>query len=292
MKKIIITMVVAAMVLLGMTSTATAGRPALDTWAFCGVNPSLPEAQGIANNMARYGGIDATFGPCMAPDWGTYTAANPGRRYISPDAYFRLVVINANAGMKTVVYDARLWSDDENVRNQAIAFWAPHVAWIRAFDMGDEFDPNGPEWSTLIHRWNNVLNYVTPLLGVGPFTNHLPWAMEAALRDLPGSVSHLSFDDYVLGEATWLADHFDGLTNHLMCSVAAMPVGAYNVTSSSVIRSMRALRANGCDSFLIFGGVQPYSVDGFSPDPTFGPSLVKANGFPTSMASAVRIGAM
>lgn len=295
MRRVIITMVVAmvlSMVGHGSTAEAYYRRPAADTWAFCGVNPSLPNAQDIANRMAQYGGIDATFGPCMSPDWGTYTPTNPGRRYIDPQSYASLTVINANAGMQTIVYDARVWSDDESVRQEAVQFWAPFLPWVRAFDMGDEFDPNSPDWQVLIHRWNNVLSYVTPQLGIGPFTNHLPNGMGQALRDLPGASAHLSFDDYNLGEATWLADHFDGMVNHLMCSVNAMPHGGNNATYSSIQYAMRALRNNGCDSFLIFGGVQPYAEDGISPDPYFGTSLIKSNGQVTLLATAVRNGAL
>lgn len=261
-------------------ATATAARPPAVTWAFCGVHPDDPLAQVKTINLARYGGIDATFGPCMPPDWSTYSPANPGKRYVDPQTYARLTVINANAGMQTVVYDARVWSDDPTVRAEAMAFWAGFQPWIRAFDMGDEFAPGTADWQTLIHRWNNVLTYITPVMGLGPFTNHLPWAMSQALIDLPGAGAHLSFDDYNVGQATWLADYYDSKVNHLMCSVDTM-----GTTYNSVRYAMRALRSNGCDSFLIFGGVQPYD------DPSWGTSLVRYNGTPTTLATAVRYGA-
>ena len=43
--------------------------------------------------------------------------------------------------MKTIVYDARLWSVDAAIRREAIEYWMPSLDWIRAWDMGDEFDP-------------------------------------------------------------------------------------------------------------------------------------------------------
>jgi hypothetical protein len=197
-----------------------------------------------------------------------------------------LTVINANAGMKTIVYDARIWSDDPATRNAAIEFWRPHIAWVRAFDMGDEFDPNGPEWSVLVHRWQVMMAYVVPQLGVGPFSNHLPWAIDPALASMPEHVYHLSFDEYNINSALWLADHFNLRVNHLMCAVNALNHSW--VTSATKIKSdMRSLRNYGCDSFLIFGGVNPYStVPNY--DPNFGTySLVTKNGTATSWATAV-----
>ena len=77
-----------------------------ETWAFCGVHPDAPYAAKAIHTLAASAGIDATFGPCMPPDWSTYTAAEPGGRYADPDTYFRLTVMNASEGMKTIVYDA------------------------------------------------------------------------------------------------------------------------------------------------------------------------------------------
>lgn len=49
---------------------------------------------------------------------------------------------------------------------------------------------------------------------------------------------------------------------------------------------MKAHRAAGCDSFLIFGGDMPYATSGFSV-----PSLVNHDGTPTTRARAVPRGA-
>ena len=71
--------------------------------------------------MALAGGIDATFGPCDIPDPNfkpPYSPAFTADRYVAPDVYMRLVQLNATVGMKTVVYDARLWSDDFATRDQ------------------------------------------------------------------------------------------------------------------------------------------------------------------------------
>ena len=125
--------------------------------------------------MATVGGIDATFGPCIAegPD---YTPETPGQRYVSPAEYMKLVRLNAQVGMETVVYDARMWSTNAAVRDVALAFWAPEFGNIAAWDLGDEFDPNGPAWPTLIERWGIVLDDATVRSGIRPFTNTLPFA--------------------------------------------------------------------------------------------------------------------
>jgi hypothetical protein len=256
--------------------------PAVDAWVFCGVNPSDPKAQIKANAMALVAGVDASLGPCLAPP-ADYTAAFPGSRYLSPEVYLNLTVINANAGMKTVPYDARLWSDDPAVRGQAIEFWRPHTAWLRAFDMGDEFDPNGPEWSILIHRWDNMIKYVMPELGVGPFTNHMPTSLDAALRDLPLASAHLSFDQYDVPGAVATAETYAPSALHLMCAINALPHGSFNPTPKSIEDDMKSLRRAGCDSILIFGGEKPEG--GLIPFTK--PSLVNANGTPTPFAAAV-----
>lgn len=265
----------------------------VETWAFCGVHPDAPNAAMAVRTLAVNAGIDATFGPCMPPDWATYTPAEPGGRYVDPDIYFRLTVLNAGVGMKTVVYDARLWSTDMAVRQEGIDFWAPHVDWIRAFDMGDEFDPGGADWQVLIARWRIMIDVVRPATGVGPFTNHLPFAevLSQALVDMPEQVAHLSFDSYDDPTALALTAEFDSQVNHLMCAVNALKHGPYSPTSARILRQMRNLRAAGADSFLIFGGAAPYTWD-LTPDPAFGgTSLFNRLGRPTAWANAVLCGA-
>jgi hypothetical protein len=264
-------------------------RPVAQAWAFCGVNPTDPLAQRKANSLAKDAGINVTFGPCLPPP-SDYTAANPGSRYLPPDQYLALTVINANAGMKTVVYDARIWSDDPAVRQEAIDFWLPHVSWMAAWDMGDEFDPGTSDWGTLVYRWETVRTYVAPVTGVQPFTNHLgsSGVLSAALADLPGSEQLLSFDAYpeVNGRmvaSLALASEFQGKTANLMCAINALPHGSFVPTASSIRRHMNDHRKVGCDSYLIFGGEMPINTAGFTK-----PSLINKSGKPTSLAAAVK----
>ena len=260
-----------------------------ETWAFCGVHPDAPNASRATVTLATTAGIDATFGPCMPPDWATYTPAEPGRRYVDPDTYARVTELNASVGMKTVVYDARLWSTDVSVRQSAIDYWMPSTAWIRAFDMGDEFDPSGADWGVLVARWRTMIDIVTPATGVGPYTNHLGMAevLSQALIDMPEQRAHLSFDSYDEPTALALTAEFEGQVNHLMCAVNALKHGPYAPTAAGITAHMHRLRSAGAGSFLIFGGATPYNED-LSPDVAFGrTSLFNSSGRPTSWANAV-----
>ncbi|MGZ4768474.1 MAG: hypothetical protein ACXVLX_07425 [Ilumatobacteraceae bacterium] len=265
----------------------------VETWAFCGVHPDAPNASRAVQALAVNAGIDSTCGPAMPPDWSTYTPAQPGGRYVDFGTYDRLTALNASVGMKTVVYDARLWSTDAGERQAAIDFWAPSTDWIRAFDLGDEFDPGGPDWAVLIARWRIMTDIIQPATGVGPFTNHLPYAevLSKALVDMPESRTHLSFDCYDEPTALALTREFDPQVDHLMVAVNALKHGQFTPTSTGIVRHMRNLRAAGADSFLIFGGANPYNSD-LSPDPAFGNrSLITGDGEPTSWANAVLRGA-
>lgn len=265
-------------------------------WAFCGVHPDAPHAQATASAL-HWSGIDATMGPCMPPDWSSYTPSNPGQRYVDPDTYLRLVAINHDAGMKTIVYDARLWSDDPAVRAQGIATWQPVVADIAAFDMGDEFDPKTPEWAVLVHRWQIMVTDIAPVLGVQPYTNHLAdtAVLDRAVVDLPGAT--LSFDSYtqdaqgIPQDTLALARQYDGQASNLMCAVDALPFTDHSPTWNGIASSMWLMRFAGCDSFLIFGGVQPYGADLSTGDPYFGPSL-DAGGWPSALGFGVKIGSL
>ena len=266
---------------------------AAETWAFCGVHPDWPNAAKAVETLAVKAGIDATFGPCMPPDRATYHPAEPGKRYVDPATYLRLTVLNAGVGMKTIVYDARMWSADATVRQAGIDFWLPHVDWIRAFDMGDEFDPDGPDWPVLVARWRTMIDEVMPATGIGPFTNHLPNSevLTKALIDMPEQHVHLSFDSYDEPTALALTAEFDGQVNHLMVAVNALKHFQYSPTSAKITRHMHNLSTAGADSFLIFGGATPYNWD-LSPDPTFGnASLFNRNGTATAWANAVLRGA-
>ena len=281
--------VATAMTLGGCQQAAPSKPPALETWVFCGVNPADPLAQRKANSLARDAGVDATLGPCLPPP-ANYTTAYPGSRYANPDQYFQLVVINANAGMETIVYDARIWSDDTQERQRAIDFWTPHLKWIRAWDMGDEFDPSSPDWAVLVHRWNIVTTFVAPATGVGPFTNHLGSAgvLEQALVDLPNQGAHLSYDAYpevngVMQASLDLAGAFNGRVNHLMCAINALRHNDYRPTAASIKRHIDSHRNAGCDSILVFGGELPINTPGFST-----PSLVSSKGAPTALARSIK----
>ncbi len=170
----------------------------------------LPTAATAVRALAQAGGIDATFGPCDVPS-SSYTPVTPADRYVGPDVYMRLVRLNATVGMKTVVYDANLWSHDPLVRATAITFWTPVLANIAAWDLGDEYAydpqvtmPNG-QWNTLKDRWTTIRNFVEPVTGVQPFANFLPTTLGQALTDLPGAGRLLSFAEYNVDHcaSTW-----------------------------------------------------------------------------------------
>jgi hypothetical protein len=243
---------------------------AIDTWAFCGVNPDDPSAAAGVRALADAGGIDATFGPCNVPS-PSYTPANSANRYVVPDVYMRLVQLNATVGMKTVVRDERLWSTSASTRNDAINFWTPVLPNIAAWDMGDEFDPTKPvEWKALKDRWATVRTYVEPLTGVQPFANFLPGALDKALADLPGVDRLLSFDQYSGDKGVGVARQFDSRASKLMCAVNTIDHGPYVPTSLSIRNDMDSLKAAGCDQILVFTGstvaetVHPYLFGDYS----------------------------
>ena len=295
MKTLIVYLIMSVLAPLGcQPSTNSVSKPDIETWAFVGVHPDDINAQAKANTMAKIAGIDATFGPALPPDWSTYSPAFPGERYINPEGYLRLTVINANAGMKTIVYDARIWSENQNVRQEAINFWLPHISWIRAWDMGDEFDPETEDWKILVERWKIVEEHITPVTGVGPFTNNLGGSvfLDAALRDMPSQASHYSFDAYTEDDhgnpigIYETARYGNGRVRHLMCAVNALEHSIYRPSSDKLTMQMQKAQEVGCDSFLIFGGDLPWNTPGFDT-----PSLVDADGSPTPLAWAVAQGA-
>ncbi len=263
------------------TSPPTSLPVPVDTWAWCGVHPDDPAAAASAQAMAESAGISVTFGPCNVPAPG-YSPAFTADRYVSPEVYRRLVEINAAAGLRTVVYDARVWSADPAVRAAAIAFWEPWTDHIEAWDMGDEFDPAGTEWPILVQRWNRVRTLVTPQTGVRPFTNHLYWATDEALRDLPGSEQLLSFTLYGTDLGASVARTHDADVGTLMCGVNAYDHFGYVPSPDKIRADMAALRAAGCDQFLVFGGHPVYASQVFGDW-----SIVDRQGRPTVWAPAV-----
>lgn len=274
---------------LGCDTTAPPPPPRAEkpAWAWCGVMPPAPgdtAAESIAIEAVRAlaydGGIDATFGPCIEPDWNTYSPAFPGQRYASPATYMRLVKLNASVGMQTVVYDSRVWSTEPRLRQAAIDYWTPVLHNIAAWDMGDEFDPASDQWQVLINRIEQVLFDVTPATGVHPYTNHLASAVGLALDTVPGSDRMLSFDQYWSDKGALIAAQVDHRTSNLMCAINALQHGTYVVTPEADIAALDPW----CDSWLIFGGVLP-----IQPVPTFGEfSLVDTEGNSTEWAWQVK----
>lgn len=268
--------------------------PSAETWAFCGVHPDDPAADAKLRTLSNSAGIDAIFGRCNPPDWSTYTPANPTVRYMNADEYKRLAIAASRHGIKTVVYDARVWSSDPAVRQEALNFWMPLKDWVRAWDMGDEFDPISPDWQLLIQRWYIVLDHITPQIGVGPVTNNLGGQSiaDAALRDMPEQAKHYSFDAYgegPNGEPTGIIDmtaHLRGRVDFLMCAINALDHSIYHPTPAKIEMQMQTGLREGCHGFLIFGGDMPFATAGF-----VSPSLVNADGSATALAGAVWRGA-
>lgn len=278
--------------LLQPTASSAAPDPStttveLDTWAWCGVHPDMPDAAASARTMAEIAGIDATFGPCIQPvPFEDYTPANTLNRYAPPDVYLRLVQLNASFGMQTVVYDQRLWSTDPAVRNTAITGWLPYVDDIAGWDMGDEFDPAGAEWQILISRWNTVLSDATVRTGVAPFANHLMWAIDDALDDLPGSDRRTSFTRYFDDKGSHIAREFDDRIENLLCGVNAFAHMTFIPTADTIRADMALLREAGCNTYLVFGGHRVFGTNAFGQS-----SLTNPDGSPTDWAYAVRTGA-
>lgn len=264
--------------------TACSVPPPVDAWAFCGVHPDDAHARAKVRTLAEVAGIDATFGPCLPPDWSTYSPPFPGQRYASPEVYHRLLRLNAEHGMRTVVYDARLWDADSFVRATARDEWWSVRQWVAGFDLGDEYDPRGGDWALLVERWHLLIAETVPELGVWPFTNHLGWdsALSRALVELPGPM--LSFDAYHVPESLRLARTY-GTQRPMMCAVNALAHGPYLPTAQSLEQTMRDHRDAGCEALLVFGGDRPIDTPGFTTD-----SLVTQTGAPTALAAAVKRG--
>jgi len=278
-------LVLGIIVTLAGCMTSCSVPPPMDAWAFCGVHPDDPHAPTKVSTLAQVAGIDATFGPCLPPDWSTYSPATPGQRYASPETYRRLVMLNATVGMRTVVYDARLWNTDPQVRSSALDEWWSVRHHIAGFDLGDEYDPRGAEWQILVARWTLLVSETVPGIGVWPFTNHLGWdsALTKALTDLPGPM--LSYDAYDVPESLRLACTY-APQRPLMCAVNALAHGPYRPTAQSVEQEMRDHREAGCEAILVFGGDRPINTPEFATD-----SLVTQTGQPTDLAAAVNRGA-
>lgn len=270
-----------------VTAAPGGARPIeADTWAWCGVHPDDPVAVASASSMAAVAGIDVTFGPCIEPT-GPYSPAFPGDRYVDPETYMRVVEINAQFGMKTAVYDARVWSPDPAERDAALAYWAPVLQHIAVWDLGDEFEPTSDEWGLLIERWNIVLSDVTARSGIEPFANHLRWSLDEALADLPGSDRFLSFTMYDGDRGQAIAREFAPRTANLMCGVNAFDHGGLVPTADSIREDSHLLLAAGCSTLLVFGGHWVYGTDEFGSQ-----SLTDRQGRPTDWAGGVRAGAL
>jgi len=273
----------------GESQVEAVGAPTpVDTWAWCGVHPDDPVAAKAARSMAEFSGIDATFGPCKDASPG-YSPAFPGDRYVEPDEYMRLVLINAAAGMQTVVYDDRVWDLDPQVRKEAKAFWKPVYEHIAAWDMGDEFglvgenfDRDDPEWQLLAERTQLVLDDVAAETYIQPFSNHLAAAVEAALEDIPGNRELLSFDQYWTDKGVAIAESLDDRVETLMCAVNTYTHPGYSPSAATIRDDTGRLIDAGCDMILVFGGAQVYDSAYFPPLP----SIIDASGEPTDRGTA------
>jgi hypothetical protein len=274
--------VAAVGVVLPPAAVQAAGTPPkqVETWAFCGLRPSDPSAAAAARSMAA-AGIDAAFGPCIDAFPG-YSADEPGRRYVSFADYRQLVDIYAEAGIKTVVYDKRVWSDDPLVRDAAFTYWEPVFDSIEAWDMGDEFNPGFAQWDTLIHRWNIVRSDIMVRSGIPPFTNHDRNAIDDALTDLPGSEVMTSFDVYTGDLGASFARQFGSRVQNLMCAINAYDHLGLTPTPDKIRDGMGDLIDAGCDSFLVFGGYPVYETKIFGSK-----SIVDRTGQATDWAAAL-----
>jgi hypothetical protein len=258
-------------------------QPEMETWAFCGPSPNSPYAFEQLRSLRDDSGIDNVFGHCNPPDWSSYTTAYPGQRYMRPSEYLALVQqAEVLGGIKVVVYDARIWSNDPEIRQEALNWWMPYTDVIRAWDMGDEFDPNYADWGILKDRWAIIEKYITPVTGIEPFTNHMSQFLDQAMVDLPGSTKILSYDDYDVERSLETARKYDPQTETLVCAVNALKHGPWDPTPWGIEFQMSDHRDAGCDEILIFGGVMPTDTPGFDT-----PSLVDEFGHPTWLAYGV-----
>jgi hypothetical protein len=239
---------------------------------WCGADPRDANARTYVSNLAA-SGIDSTMGPCLP--YTDYTPAFTGTRYAPPEVYMELVKLNASVGIETLVYDERLWSADPAVQAAAVAFWAPVTRSIEAWDMGDEFDPNGHEWEILRLRWERVIALGT---GIRPFTNHLGFAVEQALATF-GS-AELAFDKYDGDGGVAIAASLTDRVGFLWCAFNTYQHGPYVVTDASIQAMIDALAAH-CDGLIAFGG-PPLDVADFEE-----PSLVDDDGRATTWLSAI-----
>jgi hypothetical protein len=224
----------------------------------------------------------------------------PGVRELDRNGYAALVELNAFAGMKTVVYDAGIWSQDPVFRQSVIDFWSQPSFYggrlldhVYGWNLGDEYNPDNPrEWDALKARWATVTQYVTPVTGIAPMANQLGNArtIDQALADLPGADANLSFDMYLEDFGVGLAKQYDGRVKNLQCSVNAFDHTTHDVhlepSPLKIEMQMSALRSAGCDSFLVFGGTMPEGTTEFGAI-----SLLTTGGKPTTWATAVAKGA-
>jgi hypothetical protein len=254
----------------------------VDAWAFCGVRPSDPTAAAAVASIAA-SGVSATFGPCNDPAPGDYTVIDPRTRYVDPATYMQLVLLNASVGMKTLVYDARIYSTEADKRDAAVAFWQPVLQHIQAWDVGDEYQPPpSGDWTFLRQRWNTVRNLVTPATGVPPYANHVVEALDDALTDLAGSDQLLSFTRYTGDLGASVARQYDARTRVLMCGINTYDHFGLVPTPTKIREGMYDLVEAGCDRFLVFGGQRVYDSVRFGDK-----SLVDTTGAPTDWNTAV-----
>jgi hypothetical protein len=263
-----------APLLLLFARTCDPPPPPPEVWIFCGVDAEASNAETAAAALAA-SGATSTLGRCKLPA-GSYTPAHTSDRYTSRHGYGLLIGLNARHGMSTVVYDPGIWSDDPAERAAAIDYYRPVLSSIRAWDLGDEYDPASPaEWGTLVHRWQVILDHVTPVTGVRPFSSHLPeryGSLDAAARDLPGALDLLAVNEYDVPLAVDTARRWAPRAR-MMCAVNGYAMAGLSTTTAKIEADTRALRDAGCSAILVFGGEPVAGAPDFAPVPGWGSAI-------------------
>lgn len=180
--------VITVFVILGVVYPQSSGsaQTEVDVFAFC--SPEFgPTFQADLNAMVDIG-VTVMHGPCRQPP-SDYSPLEPGVRYASVSEYRYLVISNAIRGVKTVVYDPRVWSESYSTRIEAIRYWKAYAYWIEAWDLGDEPNINheqagkADETIGFSVRWSNM-RMVVHALGVEGLTNIPPVLGERYMRNV------------------------------------------------------------------------------------------------------------
>jgi len=228
--------------------------------AWCGIEPTDPRFAEKASALVA-AGVGAMHGPCRRPDWATYSAIEPGRRYMSADEYQQLVAAAAPFGLRVIVYDQRVWSSDPAERAAAIEQWRPAArsGELLAFDASDEI--NRDQWPVLVERHDRYSTLVQPELAVPLFASHLPWMDQLAARDVPAMVP-LSVNTFWEQDSAALEARHPGVPLHCTLDLAAF--GPFNASPDSIEATVAAPWAAACHSWLVFNPTSDANPDLFA----------------------------